>query len=314
MSKSTVSYYLNGTKNLKPDTQEKIREAINSLDYLPRVAARSLKTKQTQTIGIVVPDITNSFFTDIICGIEDAAFQSGFSVVLCNTREDKARERQYLNMLISKDIDGLIVISAGRSRSVIGNLNSFPVVAVDRKVSENVSTVCSDNVLGGYMATKHLLESHGYPVQVITGGLEINTYNERLAGYIKAHEELRLPFNKNLVHETDISYERGYSQVMELIHAGCDMKSIFAASDVLALGALKALSQSGYKVGEGVFLVGYDDSEINTVLSPALSSVCQPKYEMGIESAKLLIRQIVEKRKIVDFIVMRPNLVVRGTS
>ena len=314
VANSTVSYYLNGTKNLKPETIEKIKNAIEELSYIPRVAARSLKTKQTRTIGVIVPDIKNSFFTEIICGIEDIAFANGFSVILCNTREDNDKEQQYLNILISKDIDGLIYISTSNDMNILDNLDNFPIVMVDRKVSKAVSTVCGNSILGGYLATKHLLEKYGFPVYLITGTLEVSTYRERMLGYINALREFGFRYDESFVYQGNISFESGVELTTRLINSGCSVRSVFATNDILALGALKVFSKEGYTPGKDVFLVGYDDSELNTVLSPALSSVCQPKYEMGVASAGLLIRQITEKQKITELIIMDPQLIIRGTS
>ena len=314
VSKSTISYYLNNTKNLTDETKNRIKTAIEELNYHPRIAARSLKTKRTLTIGVIVPDIGLSFFTDIINGIENIAFLHEFSIILCNTKEDESIEKKHLQTLISKDIDGLIFISTGQNQHILDNIKNIPIVVVDRKTGDGVSSVVVDNRKGGYIATKHLLEKRGAPVHLITGKLNISTYFDRLSGYIDAHRELGYEYNDALIYESAISIQGAIDTVGRLVDSNEPIKSIFATSDIVSLGVLKALTQRGYIVGKDILLVGFDDSIMDQIVTPSLTTIHQPKYEMGAKSAELLIKQIEAKMKLNETVVMAPHLVIRETA
>ncbi len=312
-NEDAVSYYLNNTKKEK-ETEERIEKAIKELNYNPRHVARSLRTKQSLTIGIIVPEISNYFFTEIIRGIEETAYKSGFSIILCNTNEDAEKERRYLEVLFSKDIDGLVFISTGMNQNILSKYDELPIIVVDRKVGNINSMVLVDNVEGGYIATKFLLEEKGYPIHYLSGPLTISTYFDRLNGYMKALKEKNYDYNESFINQCDLSIISGYETMINIIDREPNVKAVFAANDILAIGALKALLSKGKKVGDEIFLMGYDDIDTAAMVTPALSTVAQPKYTMGVTAAELLIEQIKGKTQLNKRIVLKPELIIRESA
>ncbi|MGG4142630.1 LacI family DNA-binding transcriptional regulator [Paenibacillus algorifonticola] len=316
---STVSYVLNGTKNVKPETKERIMNAIKELNYHPSMAARSLKSRKTLTIGIVVPDISNAFFTEIIRGIEDLFNEHAYSVILCNTDEDQAKELRYLNTLFEKDIDGLIFLGTGKNRDVFNNRKDFPVVVVDRKVvdkkaGESFSSVMIDNVHGGFEATNFLLSQNRSEVMLVIGDLSIQNSRDRLEGYKKALALHGVAYDESLVYECKVSHEAGYVFMDKLLEKPFAYRSIFAANDLLALGIMKALFQKGYRIPEDIAIVGYDNIPTSYLVVPALTTINQPKYQMGKKAGELLLKKINAESHLVEHIVLKPELVIREST
>ncbi|WHH58052.1 LacI family DNA-binding transcriptional regulator [Petroclostridium sp. X23] len=311
---STVSYVLNNRKKVKPETKERIMQVIEELNYQPRSVARSLKTKKTLTIGIMLPDICNLFFTETTRGIEDVANKYGYNVILCNTDKDSKKEKEYLNTLYSKDIDGIIFIGTCRNHHIIKNKQDTPIVFINSKVGDNICSVLVDDIKGGYTATKYLLERRKSEVTLLTGPLSRSSFFERMTGYLNALKSEGIEYNELLVHQCDVSFQGGYDIIRTIYDEGSGIKSIFAASDVIALGAVRALIEKGVRVPEDVSVVGYDDISIAGMFIPSLTTIHQPKYWMGEKAAELLIKRIEDRSLKSEHIVLEPKLIVREST
>jgi len=311
---STVSYVLNDTKSVKPETKEKILKIVEEMNYHPSQVARSLKTKKTLTIGIIIPDISNMFFTEIIRGIEDVANSFEYNVVLCNTDEDQQKEKRYLNNLINKNIDGLIFVGTGKNSHIFERRQNMPVVMVDRKLGYNFPSVMVNNIAGGFEATNYLLGKNASQVLLLTGPLSISTYFDRMTGYIDALRSRRFDYNELYVQECPVSLDGGYNAIDGIFEKGIQVKSIFASNDLIALGALKALLKRGINVPGEISLVGYDDIPTSSIVTPSLTTVEQPKYLMGEKAAQLLLEQIADKEVEDRHIVLEPRLIIRETA
>ncbi len=312
---STVSYVINNTKNVKPETRDRILKIIEEMDYEPRVVARSLKTKKSLTIGIIVPDIANMFFIGIIRGIEDVANKFGYSVILCNTDEDTEKEKKYLNTLISKDIDGLIFVGTGKNQNILEDRLNISIVVVDRKLGEGFNSITVDNIRGGFLATDYLIRKNGTEVLLLTGPLSINTYFDRMKGYMEALQLNGQVYNELLVHQTSVSHEGGYKAIEDILGKGVkQFKSVFASNDLIALGAIKALTKRGIKVPEDVAIVGYDDIPAASIHTPSLTTVMQPQYVMGEKAMELLLEQIKGRLMKARQVVLKPDLIIRESA
>jgi LacI family transcriptional regulator len=312
---STVSYVLNDSKNVKPETKERIMKIIEELNYHPRMVARSLKTRKTLTIGIIVPDISNMFFTEIIRGIEDLFNKHDYSVILCNTDEDQSKESKYIKTLFEKDIDGLIFLGTGKNQqNLLKNKKNIPVVIVDRKIGDEFNSVMVNNLKGGYLATEYLLKKHHSEVLFLSGSLAVSTYFDRLSGYKEALRANGYAFNEALVHQCEASSDGGYLCIEKLFDKSFPFKSIFAANDLIALGAMKALIKRGIKIPEEVSIIGYDNIPTSYLVIPALTTVNQPKYLMGEQAGRLLLKQIKEEMNGEEQIVLDPELIIRETA
>jgi LacI family transcriptional regulator len=312
---STVSYVLNNSKNVKPETKERIMKIIEELNYHPRMVARGLKTSKTSTIGIIVPDISHMFFTEIIRGIVDFFNKHNFSVILCNTDEDQEKETKYIHTLFGKDIDGLIFLGTGKDQqTLLKNKKNIPVVIVDRKIGDEFNSVMVNNHKGGYLATDYLLRKHPSEVLFLSGPLTVSTYLDRLSGYRDAVIANGYEFNRDLVHQCEVSPEGGYQCLEMLLEKSSPIRSIFAANDLIALGAMRALIKRGIQIPEQVSIIGYDNIYAASLVIPALTTIDQPKYKMGEQASELLLKQIKQEMNGEVEIVLDPELIIRETT
>lgn len=314
---STVSYVLNNTKPVSEATRDKILKAIEKLNYTPSSIARSLKTKTTLTIGVIVPDISNPFFSEIIKGIEDTASKRGYMVFICNTYENYDKQIKYLEMLFSKNIDGLIFVSTAYHNKKIINNSEIPIVFVDRRTNietKNSGYVMINNEKGAYIATNFLIQKGCKEIILLSGPLNINTYMDRLSGYKKALTENDMLFVPDFVYQVtnnDVSIEQGYNILMNVIKSGKKFDGIFASNDLIAIGAIQALQEKGITIPDDVKVIGFDDIYPASLIKPALTTISQPKYVMGCEAMNILYKLInsnkVKKREII----MEPTLKIR---
>lgn len=313
VSVSTVSYVINNKKKVKPQTKEKIFKVIDELKYSPNLTARSLKTKKTNSIGVIVPDLSNMFFTEIIKGIEDVASKENYVIILCSTYENVEKEEKDLKTLLNKNIDGLIFIGTGKT--YIPQINKkVPIVLVDRKLGESNLSVMVNNKIGGFLATDHLLNKRDSEVFLFTGPLTINTYFERMNGYLEALRKHGYDYNEKLIINCDVSYAGGMEASKKLISNITTIKSIFAANDLIALGIIKAVLQSGLKIPDNVMIVGFDDIPTSSIVNPSLTTIRQPTYLMGTKAAELILNQLSNKPIENKHIILEPELIIRDTT
>lgn len=314
LSISTISYVLNGKKKVKEETYQRIMEAVEKVGYRPNQLARSLKTRQTLTIGVVVPDISNEFFPQIVKGIDDKAHDFNYNIILCNTNNDVDREEDYINTLLSKDIDGIIFIGTAKSQTILENKTNIPIVLVDRKMGEQYISVVSDNYKGGYLATEHLIERGKKSIALLSGQVFIKTFFDRMKGYMDALKDNSIIYNEDYVVGCDFTTQGGYDGINELIKKNIEFNAVFAANDLIALGAMRALMENGKKIPDDVAIVGYDDIVISSTVMPSLTTIRQPKYEMGQYAADILIKSIANKSLIQEHIVLQPSMIVREST
>lgn len=311
---STVSYVLNNNKKLKPSTVERVLAAVEELGYRPNLIARSLKTRKTATIGIIVPDIANAFFTEIIRGIEDVSEKNDHSVILCNTYEDTDKEEKYLNILLNRDIDGLIFVGTGKNPRILSNIQDVPIVVVDRRIGDSFPSVMVNNEKGGYLAASHLLKRKREEILLLSGPLAINTYFERLNGYLKAIKEAGMHRNELLIYECEVSYDGGQKTMEDILEHSIRFGSIFAANDLIALGAYNTLMKNGIKIPDELPLVGFDDIPTAHIITPGLTTVRQPTYQIGSRAAKILFRHVSGESAEIEHLVLEPELIIRETA
>lgn len=312
---STVSNVLNGTKYVTNDVRERVFSAVNELGYMPNLVARSLKTKQSNTIGVVVPDLTNAFFIEIVNAIEAYLYERNYSILVCCTRENKQKEKKYLLNLAQRGIDGLIFLGTGlNSAQLLTNL-PIPIVLIDRMISNQFSSISIDNELGGYLGTNHLLERGSKKIVFLLGPLVFKTNLDRLQGYQRALAENNAIYDNTLIVQCErVTYEDGWNAIEQLDLDNVDYDAVFAASDFLAVGALRYLLKKNIRVPEQVKLVGFDGIPITEIFTPSITTVSQPKAAMGEKAAQLLINMIKKKNEERCNEMYKPELIVRDTS
>jgi LacI family transcriptional regulator len=317
VSYATVSHVVNNTRLVSQETRERVLAAMDALNYRPNALARSLRQGKTNTLGLVLPDSANPFFAEISRSIEDEAFKKGYSVFLCNTELDTERELFYVDVLSKKQVDGIIFVAAGDQADSLDFLvrRNMPVVMIDRDVPNvEVDAVLTDNKLGGYLATHHLLELGHQRIACIAGPSSITPSAERIIGYRKALEEAGISYNENLIIRGDYHAQSG----MEITHSILKMDprptAIFCLNDLMALGALRAAAEAGCSVPQDLAVVGYDDLELAHFTNPPLTTIAQPKKEVGAQAISLLVDRISRKSRPPSRLVLPPELIVRRST
>ncbi len=315
VSVATVSRVVNpSTHSVTPATRRRVLAAVQELAYHPNVIAQSLKNRASRTVALIVPDISNPFFPAIARGIEDTARQRGYAVLLCNTYEDLAREHAYLQLLRKRWVDGLIFATVGSNTRHLRALREegLPVVLVARDVGGiTIDAVLVDNLRGAYDATTHLARLGHRGIAHITGPASLRVARDRRRGYEQALSEAGLPGDETLIVAGDFTADGGRAAMVTLLDRGRQFSAVVAANDLMAIGAMEALRAVGRRIPEDVAVVGFDDITFASLVSPALSTVAQPKYRMGQLAMERLLDLMAGASPAGRRIVLEPRLIVR---
>jgi LacI family transcriptional regulator len=328
VSKATVSRVLNNRpEGVGPETRLRIQELILETGFQPSGFARGLATGKSRSVGLIIPDITNPFYSQMVRGIEDTLNTAGYSLFLCNSDRDIKKEKGYITLLMEKEVDGIILDSAESNCDCQVELlekNSVPFVLLDRMVegSKKRSGVYVDNTHGARLAADFLFSRPGCSLLFLNGPADLSQSRQRLAGVQDVFREKGLPESHLHILYSDFTMEGGYQTITHFLHAaGYDPKlknipfsALFAANDLMAIGAMRALKQAGVVIPEQVEVIGFDDIELSGLFEPPLSTVFQPSLEMGSRSAALLLQMINGKVTRPKSITLMPNLVLRGTT
>ncbi|SNR98173.1 transcriptional regulator, LacI family [Anaerovirgula multivorans] len=314
-SYATVSRALNSKPGISKKTREIILAEAEKMGYQPNGLARGLVMKHTNTIGLVIPDIVNPFFPEIARGVEDTASKLGYNVFLCNTSWDVDKESSYLKALLEKRVDGIIIKPACDRPCSYSNSN-IPMVLLNKMPRESKhSYIEIDNFKGGYLATKHLIEA-GYKRIAFLGGIE-DSYStiERLEGYIHAFKQSNYKIDKSLIVYGDYNFKTGYANMTKLMGLENPPDAAFAVNDFNALGVLQFVGELGLSVPDEFGIVGFDNIQYAAFPQIQLTTISQPKYEIGKYATEALINQINNKTaKFMQKIILEPELIVRKTT
>lgn len=291
----TVSRVLNGAENVNPVTRRRVEQAIQELGYLPNLAARSLRSGQTRTLALLVPDIGNPFWPSVARGIEDAAQSGGYSIFLCNTDENPTKQRDYLFAVLQQRVDGVILAPCDPDAASLAPLREqgTPTVIIDRRVDGwNVDTVYADSVSGARALIQHLLNLGHTRIAALTGPAGVSTAEDRLLGYRLALHEAGIAAEPRLLRYGEYRTTSGYQMAKDVLAAGLAPTAFFAANQAIALGVLDALTERGLDVPRDVALVSFDDLPDVDHLFPFLTVVAQSAYDMGLNAAQLLLSRM----------------------
>lgn len=319
VSTATVSKVVNcKDEKISSATRERIMGIIEELGYVPNRIASSMVTKRTKTIGLIIPDIANPFFPEIARGAEDLAKKKGYTLILCNSDNDLEKEDTYIDMLQEKMVDG-IIFTASSNRSEVSlalNKSSIPVITVDREIDglKSQKIILVNNEIDAFNATTHMIDCGYKKILHISGPMASKPAQERYKGYLRALEEKRMKPEDNHLITGRYSGEWGFDTVQNLVSKGIDFDGIFCGNDLIALGALKALHSNNIDVPNHVGLVGYDDIYMSQMVTPELTTVKQPNYEMGYQAAEMLLRMIHGEESKLNSESLKTKLVVRGTT
>lgn len=314
VSTATVSRVLNDHPHVAGETRAQVLRAMQQLGYQPSRVARRLRVKSTQIFGLIISDIANPFFNSVVRGIEDVAYSNQYSLLLCNSDEDLARESLYVNILQAEQVAGIIISSADENSVSCEALfkSGVPIVAMDRRLRAfDVDTVLVDNVKGAFQATSHLIRLGHRRIGLIGGPSRITTGRERQEGYEKALSEHGLVVDQSMIKIGDFKLDSGYQRACELLEADDPPTAIFAANNLMTLGSLNAIHEKGLNIPRDVAIVGFDDMPWAPSLHPSLTAVAQPTYELGRIAANLLLQRALDKGREIVEVKLEPTLIIR---
>lgn len=321
LSITTVSLVLNGKgTRISEKSKELVLKAAKELNYRPNQIAVGLIKKRTNTLGLIIPDISNTFFSELAKGVEDEGRKYDYNVILCNTNDKHCIEIEYINILASKGIDGIILDmsvedceeKAMQSLNLLSNYG-IPAVIVDRYSDDkNVISISIDNEQGAYLATRHLIELGHAKIGCITGPSLERTCMDRFRGYCKALQESGIPVDKSLVIEGDYHFQSGYDSTKCLLDK--NVTAVFAFNDMMAYGVARALRENNIKIPDGISLIGFDDIFFSEIYDIPLTTVRQPTYEIGQAAVKTIIQEIEHENGSNKGIVLQPKLQIRKST
>lgn len=317
VSVTTVSHVVNGTRFVKEDTRARVEEAVRTLGYVPSAVARSLKHNTTHTFGVLIPNNSNPYFAEIIRGVENHCYGAGYNVILGNSNDDAERQTAYLRVLAEKRIDGLVLVASHPNaalRAILRELK-LPVVLLDREVPGlDCDLVEVDHLKGGLLATRHLL-ALGHPaVACISGPPALSPSSQRRAGWKSALAEAGVARREGDLARGDFTSRGGYLAMQSLLRQAPRPTAVFVCNDLMAFGAMAAAFEAGLSVPGQISVVGYDDIELAAFSTPALTTVAQPKRQIGTLAAELLLEKLKTGRTEARRVILEPHLKLRASS
>jgi LacI family transcriptional regulator len=299
ISTATVSRVLNNSGYASPEVKERVLSVAKKLNYQPNAIARSLKKHQTNTIGIVIPDISNPFFMKISKGIEDIVQSSGYNLIFASADENPAKERKMLQVLFEKRVDAIVLATSGENEEFINRIKTagIHVILVDRKLcneSYKLDYVVEDNIEGAYQLTKYLLEKGHTRIGVINGSLTVSTGYERFEGYNKAISEYKVNSGPEYIYNGDFTQDGGYKAAEYFLNMQEMPTAILSFNNTMTFGVLLKLAQHGISNCENLIIASYGENDADQLIkTPKIISIKQSPYEMGVKVGEILIRRLV---------------------
>lgn len=317
VSRQTVSRAINDKGEISPETKERVLAAVEKLGYRPNRLAQSMITRQSMTIGLVVPDITNLFFPEVARGVQDAGRENGYNILLCNTDDDPEEEIINLRSLQDHQVDGIIIVSSLADEE---NLAKFadgfaPIVLFNRAFSHpNVSLIMTDNKRGGYLATEHLISLGHRRIGMIAPHSSQESKAKRVQGYQEALRAVGIEPDPDLIVREANTLHGGYQGMKKLLSENPEITAIFTYNDLLALGAMRACWDAGRRIPEDIAIIGFDDISLASMVTPSLSSIHVDKYELGRLSLMRLLSVLSHSENALEPLSLSLDLVVREST
>jgi DNA-binding LacI/PurR family transcriptional regulator len=296
--------------------KSKVLEASRALGYRPNRAARELRARTSRTVGVLIPDIENPFFTSVVRGIEETLQAAGYTLLLANYNEDPERETRHLETFRSENVAGLIFAASRLPSALYSDLldGGMPLVAVSRAPGRlRVDQVMVANREGAYSATSHLISRGHRRIALVDGPAEINTSREREQGYLEALHDAEIHIDQDLIAHCDFRQAAGRNAMREILGLRSRPTAVFAASNLLTLGALQAIHEADLDIPEQIAILGFDDMPWAMSLRPALTTVAQPALEVGRTAAELLLARIQKPDQPRKQVVLETQLIVRAS-
>lgn len=319
VSKATVSRVLNDSEcGVGEQTRVRVKKIAEELGYSVEQTEKKKNVSFTRYIALILPDITNPFFADLAKSVERSLRGKGYSLVLANTDFSEDNEAAQIRELMVKRLEGILLVPSGiraREEHNLPRRYQIPMVLVDRKLEgiSDIPGVYSNNEYASVISCEHLIRKGARDIVFISGPLNVSTSIERFEGYKAVLAQHSIPFRPEMCRHGSYTVESGYNAVLELERSGISYSAILAANDLMALGALKAVREFGYRVPEDVQIIGFDNIEFSQYCEPSLSTMQQPTFDMGAKAVELLTG-IIEKRDPVQPERLIPKLLMRKTT
>jgi len=321
VSTATVSRVLGDFPGVRDKTRIKVLETVSELNYEINAVARSLRQKKTNSIGIIVGNVLSQFYSVIAKSVEDTANKFGYHTILCNGDENSQKELEYLRILKSNRVDGIILTPTGKNSEYVQHLinSRTKVVLLDRLIKGvDCDAVLVDNIHGAYKAVKHLIDQGYKKIGIVNGYLDRTTGAERLKGYLKAIEETGIARDDSLIKIGNFKKESGRKLTEELLRQPNKPDAIFTTNIDMSMGALLAIKKMGLIIPDDIGIVCFDDSDWALILEPSITVIRQPVYQLGSTAAELLIKKIEDEEKKLDHkptvVILNTELIIRNST
>ena len=313
VSTSTVSHVINGSRFVSDEIREKVMRIVVELNYTPSYIARSLKVKRTKTIGLLVTATNNPFFSEVMAGVEQYCQKNQYNLIIATTGGDAKRLQQNLQTLIHKQVDGVLLMCGdSRFQADMELKVPLPLVVMDWWFTElNADKILENSERGGYLATKSMVDAGHQKIGIITGNLRKSVAKNRLQGYKKALSEANIVLNPDWIVESHFDFEGGIVGAQKLLALSDRPTAIFCCSDTIAIGAYQAIQNQGLRIPQDISIMGYDDIELASYLFPSLSTISQPKAELGKLAVEALLQRIQEPNENYRTLVLEPTCILR---
>ncbi|MCU9614233.1 catabolite control protein A [Caldibacillus lycopersici] len=310
VSMATVSRVVNGNPNVKPATRKKVLEVIDRLGYRPNAVARGLASKKTTTVGVVIPDISSSFFAELARGIEDVATMYNYNIILSNSDQNKDKELHLLNTMLGKQVDGIVFMSGNVTEEHVEEFEKSPVPIVLAGSIEQTGKIPSVNIdyeKASFEAIQTFIDRGHKNIAYVIGPLHepINAV-KKLSGYKKALETANIPFNEDYVVEGDYTYDSGIEAAEKLLELDEKPSAILVSTDEMAVGVVHGLQDKGYLIPDDFEVISADNTRLSVMVRPQLTSVVQPLYDIGAVAMRLLTKYM-NKEEVTENVVILPH-------
>lgn len=315
VSTATVSRVLTNSPHVRPALRERVMNVVQKLEYRPNLIARSLRSQQTTTIGLIVSDVRNAFFTAISRAVEDTAYEQGYSIILCNTDENPQKETIYLNLMRDANVAGIIFSPTRQTAANFAALNlDIPTVVIDRSVGNaDVDAVLLDNIDAAYRLTSHLIEN-GYRRIAAICGEASTTGRERRVGYEQALREHNITSSSDLVRFVPPRIEAGYEAALKMLDMMLPPDALLATNSQLAAGVLEAIRERTLTIPDDIALVTFDETTWASLVQPPITLIAQPTQEIGRTATELLLQRVADLDRPTRRVILKGQLIVRGSG
>ncbi|MGM0370577.1 MAG: LacI family DNA-binding transcriptional regulator [Bacillota bacterium] len=317
VSESTVSRAINNKAGVGEKTREEILKVAKKRNFQPNRLAQNLAKQETNVIGLLLPDISSLFYSDVARGVQDYATSRGYQVIVCNTDDNKEHEINYINWLKSNKVAGMIFLGGGLVNNEIVKLGltDYPIVLANRLVEQvTLPSVLIDDTSGAFKATEHLLDKEYERIGLVLGPANSWQSQNRLQGYKQALRQRGIDYDSDLVLNKSWTRKSGYQGFLELMDLEKPPRAIFAANDLIAAGVVEAIKLGGYFIPQDIAVVGFDDTVVTSVIDPPLTAIARPMHQLGVKSANKLLSLIKEENFSQEIEILESELMIREST